>query len=429
MPFEPSTLPLRWLYIDLNSYFASVEQQLQPELRGKPVAIVPVETDATSVIAASYEAKRFGIKTGTPVYEAKKMCKGLQLVLARHDKYVEYHHLIEQEVWKHIPVTQVCSIDEFACRLMDNETSEAYVTALAARIKKGIRENVGVALTCSIGVAQNKYLAKVAADMKKPDGFTIIAEADMYAKLTSLKLNDLPSVGRNMEARLNANRIHTVEELLSYNAKHMRKIWHSVWGEKIWYLLRGFEIPDIETKKVHFGHSHVLPLEMRPIEQTRYTARRLTLKAASRMRRHNFHARRLVVSIRLEKPMHRIAYETSFKAAKDNLSLLDAMENVWANIRREAFAINRNPRVKKVSITLFGLVNSDEVMPEFLFDEDAAHDEKVKKSERLSAALDKLNMKYGRDTATLGMMPTEAKKFTGTKIAFSRIPEMEEFLE
>src|SRR4051812_17537034 len=106
-----ATSVYRWLYIDFNSYFASVEQQLDPSLRGKPVAVVAVETDSTCAIAASYEAKAYGVKTGTPVHEAKKMCPGLICVLARHEKYVEYHHRILKEVDRHIPITMVCSID------------------------------------------------------------------------------------------------------------------------------------------------------------------------------------------------------------------------------------------------------------------------------------------------------------------------------
>ena len=86
------TDPYKWLFLDLNSYFASVEQQENPALRGKPVIVVPMMTDATSAIAASREAKKFGITTGTKVYDAKRLCPSVRCVLARHDKYVEYHH-------------------------------------------------------------------------------------------------------------------------------------------------------------------------------------------------------------------------------------------------------------------------------------------------------------------------------------------------
>ena len=147
------SLPLRWLYFDLNSYFASVEQQLQPELRGRPIAVAAVHTDSTAAIAASYEAKAFGIKTGTPIWQAKAMCRDLVVVPARHQEYVRFHHAVIAEVERHVPVTAVCSIDEVACRLMDNENSAAGVEALAHRIKAGVRANVGECLTSSIGAA------------------------------------------------------------------------------------------------------------------------------------------------------------------------------------------------------------------------------------------------------------------------------------
>lgn len=185
---------LRWLYVDFNSYFASVEQQLDPRLRGKPIAVIPVETESTCAIAASYEAKAFGIKTGTPVWEAKKLCPDLICVLGRHNHYVEFHERILDEIDKHIPVTKVCSIDEMACQLMKNEVTVARTTEIAQSIKAGIAKNIGEYVRCSIGVATSKYLAKVATDMKKPDGFTILQPDDLH-RLLELKLRDLPALG------------------------------------------------------------------------------------------------------------------------------------------------------------------------------------------------------------------------------------------
>ncbi len=183
----PSTT-LRWLYVDFNSYFASVEQQLDARLRGRPVIVVPVETDSTSAIAASYEAKAFGIKTGTPVWEAKKRCPDVICILAKHEAYVDYHQRILEEVDKHIPVTAVCSIDEVACRLMDNEISPERSKEIALSIKNGLAENVGEFIKCSIGIAPNRYLAKIATDLKKPDGLTFIHPDDVPGKLLPLAI-------------------------------------------------------------------------------------------------------------------------------------------------------------------------------------------------------------------------------------------------
>ncbi len=106
---------LRWLFLDLNSYFASVVQQERPELHGKPVIVTPVDSDRTCAIAASYEAKAFGIRTGTPVREARRLCPHLRTVNARHDFYVEYHHRIAGEIKRHLHVTKAHSVDDVAC--------------------------------------------------------------------------------------------------------------------------------------------------------------------------------------------------------------------------------------------------------------------------------------------------------------------------
>src|SRR5688500_18535116 len=126
---------IKWLFMDLNSYFASVEQQDNPALRGKPVAVVPMETDYTCAIAASYEAKRYGIRTGTKIHEAKRLCPALQCVLARHDAYVRYHHLILEEVVRHTPINKVWSIDELSSRLPPGKRNQEAAMKVAMDIK------------------------------------------------------------------------------------------------------------------------------------------------------------------------------------------------------------------------------------------------------------------------------------------------------
>ncbi|HOO50458.1 MAG TPA: impB/mucB/samB family protein, partial [Alphaproteobacteria bacterium] len=118
---HPTQNAYKWLFLDLNSYFASVEQQLNPAIHNKPVAVVPLLSDSTCAIAASYEAKRLGIKTGTKIYDAKKLCPDLVCVLAKHDHYVTYHHKILDEIIRHTPIDKVCSIDELSSRLPPNK--------------------------------------------------------------------------------------------------------------------------------------------------------------------------------------------------------------------------------------------------------------------------------------------------------------------
>lgn len=415
---------LRWLYVDFNSYFASVEQQLRPELRGKPIAVVPVETDYTSAIAASYEAKAFGIKTGTRIKDAKEMCPELVCVLANHEHYLNYHHRILVEVDRHIPVTKVCSIDEVACRLMDNETSPARATEIALSIKRGLAANVGEYIRCSIGLAPNRYLAKVATDLHKPDGLTQLTGEDIPLRLSQLTLRDLPGIGHNMERRLRIAGIHAIDQFWSMNAQQMRKVWGSIWGEKMWYFLRGIELPDEETTRSTVGHSHVLSPEQREPVKARYVARRLTLKAASRLRRMNYYASSFYLSVRLENGGRYEDHARCYRA-QDSMTFLHLLDDSWAMLMRHA----RGARIKKVSVSFFGLIAADQLQSELFPELPESELKKRGRAEKMSRALDTLNQRYGRDTVSLGMLPEQGRSFSGTKIAFTRIPDAEEFLE
>ncbi len=415
---------LRWLYVDFNSYFASVEQQLNPALRGKPVAVVPVETDATCAIAASYEAKAYGIKTGTPIYEAKKICPDIICVLARHEHYVNFHQRILEEIDHHIPVTAVCSIDEVACRLMSNETSPQRIAEIAQSIKKGLAKNIGEYVRCSIGVAPNRYLAKVATDLQKPDGFTLIRPEDIPHKLFTLKLRDLPGIGHNMEKRLWLAGINDVQTLWKYSAPHLRKVWGSVWGEKMWYLLRGVEVPEEETKRSSIGHSHVMAPELRAPDKAKFVARRLLLKAASRLRRMGYHASTLSLSARIENGP-RLAGSMQCYRAQDSMTFLHMLDALWEALQAES----NGARLKKISITLLDLSPAGDVQPELFAPLPDLEMQRRQRADKLSSALDKINHRFGRDSVLVGMLPSQGRSFSGTKIAFTRIPDAEEFLE
>lgn len=424
--------PNRWLYIDFNSYFASVEQQMNPALRGKPVAVVPVLTDATSAIAASYEAKKFGIKTGTPIWEARGRCPELICVLGNHRNYIEYHHKAIAEVERHLPVSMVCSIDEIACRLLGNENSHARATAIAASIKQGLARHVGEYIKCSIGIAPNRYLAKVATDMHKPDGLTFLNSCDLPHALYTLALRDLPGIGANMEKRLHRKGVWDMRQLLAHDVKQMRRLWGSVLGERMYYYLRGVELPEMETSRSSVGHSHVLAPEVRAPEKARFIARRLTLKAASRLRRMGYRAAGMLLSVRVQEGPRYYA-ETRCEAASDSLTFLTMLEFMWgeilAQLQAGRYSSSSTVWIKKVSVTLFKLTPEGEGQGNLFGALSSEMQQRRQKSERLSRALDRLNQRYGRDTVSIGMMPADGRNFSGTKIAFTRIPEVAEFYE
>lgn len=415
---------LNWLYLDLNSYFASVEQQLQPKLRNKPIAIVPTITDATCAIAASYEAKSYGIKTGTMIYEAKRLCPKLICIQANHENYVTYHHKIIEEIDKYIPIEIIASIDEVACRLMGTQNQENEARKLAIIIKKGIQKNIGKYIRCSIGIAPNRFLAKTASNLEKPDGLQVLYNTDVPERIKHFKLSDLTGIGKAMENRLIKSGILSIKELYEISPKHMRKIWGNVQGEKFWYMLRGVEIAETKTTRKTIGHSHVLEPKWRPKELAEKVMHRLLLKAASRLRRMEYYSSQMILSFKTEEGIKLIGRRNFYRTSNNNKLLKEAIK-IWKYLNKQ----KKIRRVKKISVTLYNLQKKTDIHPE-LFDKiDENNLSKIKRFERLSITMDTINARFGRDSITQGSLPNNIKNFSGTRIAFTRIPDKQEFHE
>ena len=415
---------LNWLYLDLNSYFASVEQQLQPKLRNRPIAIVPTITDATCAIAASYEAKSYGIKTGTMIYEAKLLCPELICIQANHENYVTYHHKILEEIDKYIPIEIIASIDEVACRLMGTQHQENEARKLAIIIKKGIQKNIGKYIRCSIGIAPNRFLAKTASNLEKPDGLQVLYNTDVPERIKHFKLSDLTGIGKAMENRLIKSGILSIKELYEISPKHMRKIWGNVQGEKFWYMLRGVEIAETKTTRKTIGHSHVLEPKWRPKELAEKVMHRLLLKAASRLRRMEYYSSQMILSFKTEEGIKLIGRRNFYRTSNNNKLLKEAIK-IWKYLNKQ----KKIRRVKKISVTLYNLQKKTDIHPE-LFDKiDENNLSKIKRFERLSITMDTINARFGRDSITQGSLPNNIKNFSGTRIAFTRIPDKQEFHE
>lgn len=420
-----SNATLKWLFLDLNSYFASVEQQERPELRGRPVIVVPMMSDYTCAIAASYEAKAYGVITGTPVGEAKKMCPGLRCVLARHDVYVDYHNRIYEEVLKHTPINKAWSIDEFSSRLPPDKRTAKEAADVARKIKEGIWKNIGPAINCSIGIAPNSLLGKIAADMQKPDGFVILKPEELREKLCTLKLTDIPGIGRNMEARLKRAGVHSINDLWNTSPKQARKIWGSVQGERFWYWLHGYDFENPEQGNVMIGHSRVLDPELRRPDKARLMARRLLVKATYRLRRKGFFASHLRLGVRTTDDF-KFAREIKMPHARDPFTFLQALDDLWAELAL-ALPPTSGVRFKKVSVILSGLKTANEITGDLLATATPESIRQTKRRESLAGALDALQAKYRKETVWLGVTPKTSAGHVGTKIAFSRVPDREEF--
>jgi DNA polymerase-4 len=405
-------------YIDFDSFFASVEEQENPDWHGKPIGVVPIEYDKpTSLIAVNKVAKRIGIKGLMSVREAKKRCPNLILVPQKPKVYERYHQRLLTLIESEVPIETICSIDEVACFLdtRDQQNPEA----LAARIKQRIRDDVGPYVTCSIGFAPNHQLAKIASEMDKPDGVTLLHPRKLPGRLLGLTLDDIPGIGRNMRTRLNLAGIGSVKDLWNTQPKQLRKIWGNVNGERFWYALHGYEVQSQSTKRSMFGHGRVLPPDWRDFDHGFECARFLTTKAAWRLRRAGFLARRYNLWLRLMDG--RWAGECALEAVNDNQAAISALQTLWFQARQE---LPSNSEIKHLHIAFSSLVALKEANQFSMFSPDQ---QRQKRWGAACAALDDLNRKYSKTVVSMGPLTPPPGGYAGGKIAFSRVPDMEDF--
>lgn len=396
------------LYVDLNSFFASVEQQLNPSLRGQPVGVLPVMAETTCCIAASIQAKQFGIKTGTPVWEAKKRCKAIRFVQARPSVYVEMHHKIVAAVDRCYPVSAVLSIDEMALDLTGRHTQEVHAVKLARQIKQAIYRHAGEVMHCSIGIAPNRFLAKTASNFRKPDGLELIHPQDLPLTLHRLELTDLNGINHGMEKRLNRVGIHSVEQLCAAPIETLRLAWGGVEGERYYAKLRGEVLPSLPTHRSTVGHSHVLPPEMRNNESALAVLYRLLHKAAMRLRHYGYYAGSLGVHVRYQNGM-RFVEQTRFAPHADTFKFSSVLGSLWKLRPAEGDA------PMKIGIVLSSLTEQRCIARD-LFAQDS-------QGEGLSIAVDQINQRFGSNAVHFG----SAHQGVGSapmRIAFNHIPEL-----
>ena len=397
---------LRYLFVDMNAYFASVEQQARPELRHQPVGVVPVLADTTCCIATSYEAKAHGVRTGTIVAQAKKLCPNIRLVQARHSLYLEKHHQIVTAVESCLHVNEVCSIDEMWGRLMGPECEPANALTLGRRVKDAIRSQAGDYLSCSVGLAPNRFLAKVASNLQKPDGLSVISAEDLPEILHPLKLDDFPGIGRRMLRRLHRRGIYEVAQLCRLSESQMVRIWQGVLGKVWWHQLRGDDLPPAITHTRTISHSRVLPPNRRNIDAAYGVLVRLIDKAAIRMRYKRYWAKQMAIRVsRLDGPAWK--RRVWLGGCQDTMMMVQAFHQLWTQKPPSG-------RLIRVSVVLFDLV-ADASMPQPLFPPE-------QRRLHLFQTLDKINRKHGAHTVYLGAMH-ESRTAAPLRIAFTSVPD------
>lgn len=387
--------PFRTLYIDMNSFFASVEQQLDPMIRGRPVAITAMENEKGCCVAASYEAKAFGVKTGTSVGDARRLCPGIVFLPSRHRLYVRFNLRVAAVLDRYAELERIRSVDEFQIGLSGETSGLDGARALVTTLKQAVAVEVGECLRFSAGIGPNHLLAKIAGKLEKPDGFQWLSAENMPARIAHLALDDLPGISRSMKARLMRARVYDVETLCGLDPRHARQIWRSVEGERFVRMLQGMQIEIAPTKRGGYGNSKVLAPDLRRPREAYLVSRWLIEKAAARLRRDG----RVAASFSLHlSPLDAPRWSRSVKTAatQDTAEFLRINRTLW---------IEAWPRIRRAQLLGIGVQLGDVDMLDNRIGDLLAPLAPAERSagERASAAVDFINQRFGAGTITFGV--------------------------
>ncbi|TAL51402.1 DNA polymerase IV [Patescibacteria group bacterium] len=305
------------LHIDMNSYFASVEQQANPFLRGKPIGITGKNQERSVVATASIEAKALGVKTAMSTWEAKKICPSIMFWSGDPEKYSDIMHRFNTIYESFTPHVEPFSVDESFLDITEEAEDYFGATCMAQAIRSRLHEELGERITASIGIAPNNLMAKLASGHVKPNGLTVVRPEDCLKLLDDSELDDLCGIGPRIKERLHAMGISNFKQLREFPRENLEHEFHSygTWlHEAAWAGVRSPVVGFSEYKGVSqsskpttgdltpdaksYGHSYTLPENTSDACVLKRYLFGLADKVGWRMRRDNVTARRVTAFVR-----------------------------------------------------------------------------------------------------------------------------------
>ncbi|HEX5456102.1 MAG TPA: hypothetical protein VFW77_01920 [Candidatus Saccharimonadales bacterium] len=371
------------MHIDLNSAFAMTEQQARPSLRGKPLGMANRISKNCCIIAASYEAKARGVKVGMGLIQAREIVPELVLLETDPPKYLYVHQKLAGIMKSYSPIVTMRSIDE---GVIDFHGTRNFIDSrelkdIGLEIKARLRAELGHWVRVNIGIGQNRFLAKTAAGLNKPDGLDIIHYGNLLETYDSLKLTDLPGIARHYEARLNAAEIFNPLDFLNASADTLRRlVFRGIVGDEWYQRLRGYEVDDEPTRLGQVGRQFALDKRTNDDRELLPRFHYLCETTGKKLRYNGMDARGILVWAGLQNREYwqtRRTWRSSFYTDKEIYE-------------RALYLFNKRPRHTNLTImgiTCYNLSPTTRYQPS-LFDE-------VNREERLTEAVDELNERYG----------------------------------
>ena len=400
------------MHIDLNSCFASIEQQANMHLRGRPLVIAAYTNPSGCIVSPSIEAKKIGIKVGMTVRDAKLLCKDVIVrdpdPLLVRDVHIKFRNIFKS----YSPIVIPKSIDEAIINFSKTPALKKGLIEIGKEIKQRLRDEIGEWISCNIGIGTNRFLAKLACSLHKPDGLDVINYKNINRVYRKVSLVDLNGINTRYEARLNANGIFTPLDFLNAKEQFLRtSVFKSIVGY-YWYLrLRGWEIDDVEFKRKSFGQNYSLGKKTKNRQELSKILMKLCEKMGRRLRRAECCAKGIHIACIYDD------YTYWHKAKKFSKSLFTTQDLYL----KAQWVFNKQPEIKvisKISVSCYDLLSSKNSQMS-LFD---IQEEKQKQASR---TMDNINDKYGEFVIIPALM-MGMKDTVLDRIAFGGVKDLED---
>ena len=377
------------MLVDMDAFFASVEQQSNPALRGKPIGVIG-SSHRTVITTASYEARQHGVKTGMNRYEARRLCPELILVVGNNSKYTDTCATLKTVYQKYTPDTEVYSVDEAFLDVTASDHLFGGPLRIGSMIREEIRERFGINAT--VGIGPNKLIAKLAAETAKPDGLKWIMPEDVKDTLKDLPVDELWGIGRRTAGKLESIGIRSCGELGSASAGLLRNRFGII-GERLKAMGLGIDMSPVSSNEddslnnvKSIGHSMTLPRDLYTGAEREPCLLQLSEMVASRARRYGFRGFRVGIVVRYR------SFETFTRQQTLDSSTNDS-HRIFRTAQDIINSITLREPVRLLGVVLGNLETADGQVSIF---------EEQRRRERLLAAMDGINERYGSSTVSWG---------------------------
>ena len=381
------------LHVDMDSYFASVEQQARPSLRGRPIGVTGRPTERSIVVAASQEAKRYRVWTGMPVWEALKACPDLVLVSGNPERYLSITKRFVEILKEYTALLEVYSVDEAFLDVTQEARKRGGPIRMAEEIRRRFREELGECITTTIGIASGKTFAKLIGSRHKPDGVGLLDDEEIPELLESTPVGDVWGIGPRIEARLKRVGIRTLRDLGSASERFLKREFgayglhfHEIGqGRDSTPLVPYTEVPPPKS----VGHSKSLPPDLRDFPLALIVLRDLCDKVARRMRRLGYMGRTVHCGFRVGSIGPHYGKQTTLDLPSDDgETFYEACLVVLGKIPVKP------EQVSNVGVSVGNLVPTDRTSYALL--------EADRRRERLNRAVDRIRDRFGDGSVRWG---------------------------